>query len=36
MMVNDDTNVYVVDSTVNDAFSKDVEEFISVVKSVEN
>ena len=26
MMVNDDTNVYVVDSTVNDAFSKDVEE----------
>ena len=26
MMVNDDTNVYVVDSIVNDAFSKDVEE----------
>ena len=30
MMVNDDTNVYVVDSIVNDAFSKDVEELEEV------
>ena len=35
MMVNDDTNVYVVDSTVNDAFSKDVEELEEETTTVE-